>query len=212
MDTDNRIYVWDKFVRLFHWSLVLLFMLCYISGDEIEWVHVNAGYIITGLISLRIIWGLIGSRYAKFHQFIYSPRSILNYTKSLFGGKPKHYLGHNPLGGVMVLTMLLTLTTITFSGLKLYAVEEGLGPFASVSEQSLSIISSAYGDDEWDFKERDHDDHEEDFWEDIHEASANLMLFLIILHIAGVIISSRVHDESLVKAMINGYKSPSTEE
>lgn len=116
-------------------------------------------------------------------------------------GNPKHYLGHNPLGGAMVVALLCTLLLTTFSGMKLYAVEKGKGPFAAGGE--MSLVSSAVAN-----KDKHDDAHEEgeDFWEEIHETGINIMLFLVVLHISGVVISSRVHRESLVKAMITGYK------
>ena len=95
--------------------------------------------------------------------------------------------------------MIVTLSMTTFSGLKLYAVEEGKGPLAG--NISLSMISTAYAHDD-DYEE----DKDESIWEEVHELGVNLMLLLIVLHVAGVAYSSRAHAESLVKAMINGYK------
>jgi cytochrome b len=203
---EKEIRVWDPLVRIFHWSLVLAFTIAYLSGDEESDLHIYAGYVVLGLISFRLIWGFIGTPYARFKDFVYSPRTIISYSKELVAGKAKHYLGHNPAGGAMIIALLLGLAAASYSGLKVYAIEEGAGPLAQQSTE-ISVISSAYADD-------DDDEHEgkkqevgdEDFWEEVHEASANFVLFLVILHIAGVFVSSKLHKENLVRAMITGNK------
>ena len=215
-DKQQVIRVWDPLVRLFHWSLVLAFAVAYLSGDEESDIHIYAGYIILGLLVFRLLWGFVGTRFARFSDFIYSPQAIIKYSKDLFSGKPKHYLGHNPAGGAMIIALLLSLIVVTYSGLKVYAIEEGAGPLAQDSQ--ISFITPAYADDDdADEYRKDGEDNEaygehegdedgEDFWEEIHEASANFVLFLVILHIAGVFVAGKLHDENLVKAMITGNK------
>lgn len=202
----NTVYVWDRFVRLFHWSLVALFTVSYLTGEEETIWHIYSGYAIATLVVARILWGFVGSRHARFRDFLYRPADVIQYGKALLGGKPKHYLGHNPLGGLMVVALLLTLLVATLSGMKLYAVEEGKGPFAQ--QTPLTLVNRAVADEDEHHKSgHREDDEEEDLWEEIHEVAVNLMLLLIVLHIAGVVVSSRVHGESLVKAMVTGYKS-----
>lgn len=206
----NEIRVWDPLVRIFHWSLVLSFSVAYISGDEESSLHINSGYVVLGLITFRVLWGLIGSHYARFDSFVYSPRTVIQHLKDLVAKKPKHYIGHNPAGGAMVIAMLFCLLVVSVSGLKVYAIEEGLGPLAGGSP-ALTVISPAYADDDEDDDRDDENrysegEEAEEFWEEIHEASSDLMLFLIFLHITGVILSARLHDENLVKAMFTGKK------
>ena len=210
---SKQVKVWDPLVRIFHWSLVLFFIVAYLSEDQVS-IHVLAGYVVLGLIVFRVIWGFIGPEYAKFSQFVSGPRQVLGYIKGIVTMSPKHYLGHNPLGGWMVLMLLAILFVVTLSGLKLYAVEEGLGPFASKS--NVQFITTAYADghddddDDDDHKHKkngDKNDTDEEFWEDIHEGASEFMIFLILLHIAGVLASSMLHDEKLVKAMITGKKT-----
>jgi cytochrome b len=213
---SNKIYVWDLFVRIFHWSLVVLFVTSYLTGEEEHWIHVYSGYVILVLLALRVLWGFIGPKSARFSDFMYSPGKVIGYLKSLVSGDTsERYIGHNPAGGMMVLAMFVTLTCIGFSGLKLYAIEEGKGPLAG--DVSFATFSHAYADSDDEEEDYDHhDDHEdedededeeaEEYWEDIHEASVNFMLLLIILHVVGVFLSSRRHDESLVKGMLTGYK------
>jgi cytochrome b len=139
---SERIYVWDPLVRLFHWSLVFSFIVAYVTGEDGEDpAHVYSSYIIMGLIVFRIIWGLIGSKHARFGDFVTSPVTALSHGKDMLAGKAKHYLGHNPLGGWMILALLLSLGITTVTGLKLYGVE-GHGPLAqqqtSMSQQAVN--------------------------------------------------------------------------
>lgn len=202
---SERVYVWDKFVRVFHWSVVTLFIISYLSAEEVEWLHVYSGYTIAALVVLRVIWGVIGSRYARFSDFVPSVAVTKGYISGLRSGKPVRYLGHNPLGGLMVITFLVMLTVITLSGMKLYAVEEGKGPLASGVQMNFVSPVFAGEDHDEDGEDVEHGSSDE-YWKEIHEFAVNLMLLLILLHIAGVVISSRIHNESLVKSMLNGYK------
>jgi cytochrome b len=205
MSDQNRVKVWDIAVRVFHWSLVLFFVVSYLTGEEDDDLHIIAGYVVLGLVLFRLLWGLIGTRYARFWNFIYSPRTTIAYARSIMAGKPKHYLGHNPLGGWMVVFLLVSLSFTVWSGLELYAVEEGKGPLAN----SLQLVSPAYADDD-DRDERKKHSASEEFWEEVHEVFANLTVLLVFLHIAGVIFSSIVHRENLVRGMITGYKRKRT--
>lgn len=204
---NQQMYVWDRFVRTFHWSLVGLVCLSYLTGEEEHWLHTYSGYAIFTLISLRVIWGFIGSEHARFADFVYSPGAIARYIGSLTSASPKHYLGHNPAGGIMVIALLLALFATTLSGMKLLAVEEGKGPFAG----QLTTIHRAYADS-GDDKDNDQtgEEHEgEEFWEEVHEASVNILLLLVATHLVGVVLSSWRHKENLVKAMITGNKNSS---
>lgn len=208
---SNQIRVWDPLVRIFHWSLVAGFTIAYLSGEEESMVHIYAGYVVLGLIVFRVIWGLIGTRYARFGSFMASPATTLQYLKDLAANKPKHYLGHNPAGGWMIIAMLVCLFIVSLSGLKVYAIEEGQGPLAA-DVPALTLISPARADDDDDdHRGHDADEAAEEFWEELHEASSNIMLLLIFLHVAGVIVASRLHRESLVKAMITGNKASRTD-
>ncbi|MEQ8612806.1 MAG: cytochrome b/b6 domain-containing protein, partial [Gammaproteobacteria bacterium] len=199
MDQKNEIKVWDILVRIFHWSLVIAFFIAYFTGEEENNWHIYAGYTVLGLISFRVIWGFIGTKHARFSGFIYSPQTVFQYFKGLLRKHPKHYLGHNPAGGWMVLLLLTSLFVVTVSGLKVYALEEGKGPLASSSELTLVSDSFANGD-EYEYESKEDHDEEEEFWEEIHEGATNFTLLLIALHIIGVIVSSKYHNENLIKA------------
>ena len=208
---SKKIYVWDRFIRIFHWSLVLLFLTSYLTGENEHWFHIYSGYAIASLLCLRLVWGFIGSKYAKFNNFTLSPNKIIQYIKDLIKGRSKQHLGHNPLGGLMVIMLLVNLFIIVFSGLKLYAVEEGKGPLAGVNNiQIESVIYADHSDEDeqnkHSYEEDDEGKYEEELWEEIHEAAVTIMIFLIFLHLLGAVISTRIYKESLVKAMITGYK------
>lgn len=216
---SKEIRVWDPLVRLFHWSLVVGFTIAYLSGEEESIVHIYAGYVVLGLIIFRVLWGFIGTRYARFGSFVTSPATAIQYLKDLAAKKPQHYIGHNPAGGWMVIALLLCLFVVSLSGLKVYAIEEGLGPLAS-DVPALTLVSPAQADDEDDNEHdarehgnagHDEDEAAEEFWEELHEVSSNIMLLLIVLHVAGVIVAGRLHDEKLVKAMITGKKIRKTD-
>ncbi len=208
---QNEIKVWDLFVRFFHWSLVLLFLLSYLTGDEETDIHFWSGYAIATLVVVRVIWGFVGSEHARFSDFVYSPATIRAYAQDVLENKARRYIGHNPLGGVMVVALLFSLTLTTLSGMVLLGAEEGEGPFASLKNAELSLpasnlspIATAYASDDHD---HDHEGgEEEEFLEEVHEFFVNFTLLLVALHIAGVVLESRRHKENLARAMVSGKK------
>jgi len=181
----DSVPVWDLFIRIFHWSLVTLFSIAYILEDDWITLHSYAGYAISILIVLRLIWGVIGSRYARFSQFVTGPEKIKAYLRSLLSYRPQHFTGHNPAGGAMVILLLISLTLLCVSGIVTLA-GEGEGPFANYA---IAVWMS-------------------DWMEDLHELLANLCLGLIFVHVAGVLVSSLLHKENLIRAMITGKKQP----
>ncbi len=215
MNDESMIKVWDVSVRLFHWSLVLLFFLAYFTGEDDSMVHIYAGYGVIGLLAYRIIWGFIGSKYARFSEFVYGPAATLGYMKSMRSEQPQRYLGHNPLGGWMIILLLISLIGISWSGLKLYAAD-GHGPLAADESTGVLIKQAlAHEDDDKDehasAKKRSGENKggDEEFWEELHELTSNLTLILIFLHLAGVVMASIKQRESLVKSMVTGYKKRS---
>src|SRR5512143_1367894 len=207
MTGEERVKVWDIGVRLFHWTLVVLFTVCYLSGDDESLLHIYSGYGVAALIAFRIVWGFVGTRYARFTDFIRGPRATMDYARSLLSGKPIHYLGHNPLGGWMVIALLLSLAGTCWSGLEAYAVE-GHGPLAH--QESIFIQSAlAQGDEDGGENAKAHGKKSggDEFWEEMHEVLANLSLLLVFVHIAGVAVASVMHRENLARAMVTGYKN-----
>ena len=108
--------VWDLFVRAFHWSLVALFATAYATGDEIEQVHIAAGYAIAALLALRIVWGFMGPTHARFSNFVRSPREVLVYLRDVALVRAPRYLGHNPAGGTMIIALIAMLIGTCVTG------------------------------------------------------------------------------------------------
>lgn len=183
METSKLIKVWDLPLRVFHWLLVISFIVAYLTDEDLLTVHVWAGYTVLGLLVFRMVWGFIGNDYAQFSSFLCSPIKSVAYVKDAIARKAPRYLGHNPAGSAMIVLLILGLLMIVMSGLILYGADQNLGPFAGMVDSS-----------------------QEDFWKEIHETTANVTLVLVIGHVAGVIFESIVHGENLVKAMWNGYK------
>lgn len=168
-----RILVWDAPVRLFHWLMVASFALAWLTAESERWrlLHVTLGYTMIGLVAFRLIWGVMGTRYARFSTFVRSPAAAVRYLTSLIKGRPERYVGHNPAGAMAILAMLLATLAIGITG---WATYNGAGG-------------------EW--------------FEELHEGAANVMLALVAVHVAAVVGSSLLHRENLVRPMITGYKS-----
>lgn len=110
------IKVWDRFVRVFHWSLATFFLVAYATGDEVEKVHIAAGYAIAGLVGARILWGFIGPPHARFSSFVRRPREVFEYLRDVAPLRAPRYIGHNPAGGAMILALLAMLIGISITG------------------------------------------------------------------------------------------------
>ncbi len=108
--------VWDLAVRLFHWSLVASFAVAWISAEEWQDLHLWAGYAAAALVAFRLVWGLAGTRYARFRQFVRRPRVVVAYLREFLSGREARYLGHNPAGGAMILALLLALAGLCLTG------------------------------------------------------------------------------------------------
>ena len=122
----TKILVWDAPVRTFHWLLVISFAGAYLSAESETWrlLHVTLGYTMGGLIAFRLVWGVLGTRYARFGSFVRGPVAVGSYLKTLVAGKPVHYMGHNPAGAVAIVLMLLVGVAIVATG---YAVYNDIG-------------------------------------------------------------------------------------
>lgn len=180
----SEVKVWDLFVRVFHWSLVGAFAVAWFSED-FQRLHVLAGYTVAGLVVSRIVWGFAGSRYARFSDFVPTPRAFIDYMKAMLRGRPPHYIGHNPAGGAMIIALLVSLLFTTLSGIATYG-SEGKGPLTDLMFSLGDGAGAAI--------------------EDVHEFFANLTVLLVALHVAGVIAGSVLHRENLIRAMLTGRK------
>ncbi|MDP3898441.1 MAG: cytochrome b/b6 domain-containing protein [Mesorhizobium sp.] len=108
--------VWDPFIRIFHWSLATSFAVAWLTGDELMSVHEWAGYAAGGLVALRLVMGIAGSPYARFRQFIRGPRETAVYAADIVRHREARYLGHNPVGALMVMALLGAMAALALTG------------------------------------------------------------------------------------------------
>lgn len=108
--------VWDPLVRIFHWSLAILFAAAWYSGGIWDAPHLGAGYAVFALILTRVVWGFIGSRHARFSDFVRGPATTMGYMAEMVRMRAPRYLGHNPAGGAMVVALLAMILLICASG------------------------------------------------------------------------------------------------
>lgn len=146
--------VWDLPTRLFHWILVLLVALAWMTSEyfeelgdpRLQWHRWNGCAVLTVLV-WRGLWGIWGPPCARFTNFLKGPQDVYQYIKDLFSGKSRHFLGHNPLGGLMIVALLATVTTICLLGL--FSIEENdlaAGPLAHfVSEKLRKLATKWHG-------------------------------------------------------------------
>lgn len=184
---NTHIKVWDPLVRFFHWTLALAFIIAQATEDDFMILHSWAGYFILILLAIRIIWGFVGTRYARFSDFVYPRRTIMQFIKDTFAHRARRYIGHNPAGGAMAILLMISLLITVFTGLLVYGAEEQSGPLASWFLGSSEFWGNAF--------------------EELHEFFAHFSLLLVFIHVFGVIIESFIHRENLVSAMINGRKT-----
>jgi len=181
------IRVWDFSVRAFHWLLVVLVTTSLISGNlggnAIEW-HERSGIAIVTLLLFRWIWGVVGSTTARFSHFLHGPSDVIGFLKTLFGNRPDHRAGHNPIGGWMVLILLLTLTVQVTTGL--FGNDDIFfdGPLAHLITKHSSDLAIT-----------------------IHRYGAVVLISLIGIHITAVLFHVIVRRESLIRAMFTGKRA-----
>lgn len=119
---SGRILVWDLPVRVFHWLVVLCFAGAYLTAEHDSWrlVHVSFGYTMAGLVVFRLLWGFMGTRHARFSNFVRGPRAVMAYLRGMLGGRTQHYVGHNPAGAIAIVALLGLALAVTASGWATY--------------------------------------------------------------------------------------------
>jgi cytochrome b len=174
----QKILVWDLPTRTFHWLQALSFLGAYLTSDSEKYrdIHVTLGYILFGLIAFRLVWGFVGTRYAKFSSFLFKPSQIVKYLLSLVKGNSEHFVGHNPIGSVAIWLLLSLGLTLGVSGVLL------------MQDDAADVV------------------------EKIHDFATDAMLVVVFIHLAGVFMSSILHKENLVRAMITGFKPGAPEQ
>jgi len=179
MNLKRRVYVWDLPTRLFHWLLVVLIAAAYLTAsfDAMDW-HRRIGLTLLGLVVFRLAWGFVGSRHARFADFLRGPAAILAYLRGSWRG-----VGHNPLGGWSVLLLLLLPLAMVGSGLFANDDVAFQGPLAALVDKATS-----------------------DQLTSLHHLAFDLLLGLIGLHLAAIAYYRLARRENLVKPMFTGWK------
>lgn len=174
---SERIQVWDVPTRVFHWSMVLSFCGVFLTSESERYrdIHVMLGYTMLGLIAFRVLWGFVGTRYARFASFLFTSGEVVTYVSDLARGRAERYVGHNPAGSVAIWLLLFLTIGSGASGVLLFQDIGG------------------------------------DMMEELHEVLSFAMLAVVAVHIAGVVVSSILHRENLVSAMISGTKEADPE-
>jgi cytochrome b len=108
--------IWDPIVRIFHWSLVTSFAVAWLTADDLRSLHMWAGYAAIALVSFRFIYGFMGTHYARFSQFVRNPATTVTYAKDVLHHREARYLGHNPLGAIMILALLVGIVAVAVTG------------------------------------------------------------------------------------------------
>ena len=186
--TDKKIRIWDVPVRLFHWTLVVLLTVSYFTGRAGgEWMkfHFWSGYSILTLLLFRIAWGLVGSTTARFSHFVKGPAACLGYLKDLLLGRRTFDIGHNPVGGAMVMVLLFAVLAQAAAGL--FSADTDMG---TVNGPLANLIAD---------KSVDRFTHFHKFW-------VNVLLILAGLHVLAAIFYLVWKRQNLIGAMFTGRR------
>lgn len=185
--TEPEVPVWDPFVRVFHWSLVATVAVAavtgFLAGAETVDLHVWAGTAMAALVVARIVWGFLGPAEARFSGFVAGPRAVLAHLSALRDGRADRHRGHNPLGALMILTLLAVALALTVTGVVVLGGTLKAGPLAFIT--GFADARALFG------------------W---HKLLGYGLLGLIALHVAGAVYEGRRSRENLVLAMVTGFK------
>lgn len=178
----KKVRVWDLPLRLFHWALVVLLVLAFVTqqigGNAMEW-HFRAGYAVLALLAFRLVWGLVGPRYARFSSFLYGPSSVVGYLR---GTGDTRLLGHNPLGSLSVFALLAAVLVQALSGMFSNDDIASEGPLARFISKELSDRITGFHMDV-------------SFW---------ILVALVVLHLLAVAWYALVKKRNLVGPMLSG--------
>ncbi|MEP2979826.1 MAG: cytochrome b/b6 domain-containing protein [Lentilitoribacter sp.] len=183
-NSTAKVKVWDVYIRIFHWLLLICILVSFISFrlDEMD-IHFISGHCVLALLIFRVIWGVIGSRTALFHTFIKGPGAILNYVKNPSSEKFKGMIGHSPIAALSVIAMLVVISVQVGTGL--ISDDEILlqGPLAKYVSGDMSYQATTY-----------------------HGINAKLIIGLIVLHLAAIAFYRFIKKDDIVKPMVIGQK------
>lgn len=141
MSNKQNILVWDVPTRVFHWLLVLCFAGAWLTSESerLQMIHYAFGYSACALVLFRLVWGLIGTKYARFSQFIKAPSEIIGHLKGLLSGHEHSSPGHNPVGGLVMLGLMLAILVIGLTGY--FSIKEFLGNLMSEAHEAIASLT-----------------------------------------------------------------------
>ncbi|MCF3628340.1 cytochrome b/b6 domain-containing protein [Thalassospiraceae bacterium LMO-SO8] len=185
---------WDPVVRLTHWCIALAVVLNGLIVEDESLIHIWIGYAAIAFLVLRLLWGVIGTEEARFTSFPPSLAGAKEHLSDLLTGRRRPHRSHNPLGALMVYALWGTLIVVAVTGVMMEsdpfpATGGGLG------DGFMAI-----------FREYERASGGSEFLEEIHEAAANMLLFLAVVHVGGVLMESWLTGVNLVRAMVKGGK------
>jgi cytochrome b len=178
--------VWDLPLRIFHWLFACTVLASWYTSDQdhdlIE-VHIQLGYFALGLLIFRIIWGVVGTKHARFISFIPKPKQLLEYIKSLKQSRAPTSIGHNPLGSLMVILMIILISLQAISGLFINDDVYSAGPYNAIVSKDVERVMAF-----------------------LHHHVFDYMIAAIALHLLAIFYYVRIKKESLIVPMITGKK------
>ncbi len=185
MQDTAQVYVWDPLVRICHWGMVVLFFLAYLTGDSRGSLHRHIGQIILALVVLRVFWGFVGTRHARFSDFCCRPAKAVSYLRQLLTGKPPNYTGHNPAAAWMILCLLAGSVFLCLSGYAAMVEKGGGSGLQKGRVNNLQFVSSAFADDGGGHRRQQQknrrwertDGEGGDFWQVLHKISTQAFAF-----------------------------------
>lgn len=187
---------WDPLLRLAHWGIAGVVIGNYFFTKEGGSVHVALGWVGMALLVLRLIWGVIGPEEARFASFPPRPLAALRHLAGLMRGRVDIYPSHNPAGALMAYALWACLGVIVATGLGM----SGLSPLKQAE------VEAAVAAGDWSVVVEKEDSPWGEALEEVHEVAANLILFLAVLHVAGVFVEGRVMRRNLVAPMLRTPK------
>jgi cytochrome b len=142
----RKVLIWDAPVRVFHWLMVLSFAGAYLTAESERWrlAHVTLGYTMAGLVVFRLLWGVVGTRHARFSSFVRGPAAIARYLRGLVSGRPEHHAGHNPAGALAIIALLGMTLVVTAAGWATYN-EIGGHWFEELHEGAANVMLGIVG-------------------------------------------------------------------
>lgn len=188
---------WDPIVRITHWSIALAVLANAIFTEEGSGPHVWVGYGLAAILALRLLWGLVGPAEARFTAFWPSPRKIIAHLREIRAGTVTHHATHNPLGALMVYAIWGCLLTIIATGIAMAGPPPWNGEPGATEHRTTAVAAQSPEDED----EGEDEEREEGPLGEIHEAAANLLYLLILLHLAGVIFETRRSGKQVLVAM-----------